>query len=242
MIDLAPLLGQYNGQAHRVVESQEKVATMRLVDTLDEQAFLEELIEKTKPKIRDGRSRHYLIHTPFRYPPLKHGSRFGRRFEPSIFYGGATLDSALAESAYYSFYFMSRSLTSFKEPIINHKTSFSVDLLSSKHVDLTRIQDVEVQAQLAHTSDYSFSQRVGTLMRKHSCLSFSYYSARKPGCINIGVFTIASISDGPHNMLGWEVKQTPDCILFYCSACPDLSESFSVADFSLDGYLPHPSE
>lgn len=240
MIDLASLMGHYSGQAHRVVESQEKAATLRLVDTLDEQAFLEELIEETKTKIREGRLRHYLIHTPFRYPPLKHGSRFGRRFEPSIFYAGATLDSALAEAAYYSFYFMSRSVAPFESPIINHKTSFSVDLVSPKHVDLTQIRDEKIQQQLTHVSDYTYPQRIGTQMREEGCLSFSYHSARKPGGINIGVFTISVIKDEPDNLLSWEVKQTPEQILFFCPTQPGLNASFSVTDFLVNGQLPRP--
>ena len=240
MIDLASLMGHYSGQAHRVVGSQEQAATLRLVDTLDEQALLEGLIEETKPKIREGRLRHYLIHTPFRYPPLKHGSRFGRRFEPSIFYGGATLDSALAEAAYYSFYFMSRSVTPFESPIINHKTSFSVDVVSPMHVDLTQICDEKIQQQLTDVSDYSYTQRVGTQMREAGCQSFSYDSARKPGGINIGVFTISAIQDGPDNLLSWEVKQTPERMLFFCPAQPSLNASFSVTDFLVNGQLPRP--
>lgn len=85
MIELSSLATNYKAQVYRMVESQEKVATMTLVDTLDE------LIEETKPSIRHQKPRHYLIQTPFRYPPLKHGSRFGSRFEPSIFYAGHCL-------------------------------------------------------------------------------------------------------------------------------------------------------
>ena len=35
----------------------------------------------------------YLLRAPWRYPPLRWGSRFGRRFEPGLFYG------ALSEEA-----------------------------------------------------------------------------------------------------------------------------------------------
>ena len=36
---------------------------------------------------------------------LRHGSRFGGRFEPSLFYGARVLETVLAEAAYYRFVF-----------------------------------------------------------------------------------------------------------------------------------------
>jgi hypothetical protein len=41
----------YGGDLWRVVEAQHRAATMRLVDTLEEQALLEELIEEAKPPL-----------------------------------------------------------------------------------------------------------------------------------------------------------------------------------------------
>ena len=73
---IAPL----RGKLVRLVESQEQVATLQLVDTLEEQALLEELIETSKPHLPpSSETLHYLLKTPFRYPPLRWGSRFGRR-------------------------------------------------------------------------------------------------------------------------------------------------------------------
>ncbi len=64
----------------RVAESQQKVATNTLVDTLQEQRILEELLDRVKPPIPyDCQQYDYLVYTPFRYPPLKHGSRFGKK-------------------------------------------------------------------------------------------------------------------------------------------------------------------
>ena len=39
------------GRLVRLVESQEQVATLQLVDTLEEQALLEELLESSKPPV-----------------------------------------------------------------------------------------------------------------------------------------------------------------------------------------------
>ena len=74
-----------SGTLYHLVESQEQFATRQLADMLEEQALLAE----------------NTISLPF----LKMGSRFGRTFEPSIFYGGCSVEVTLAESAYYGFVF-----------------------------------------------------------------------------------------------------------------------------------------
>ncbi|KAF1054386.1 MAG: hypothetical protein GAK43_00903 [Stenotrophomonas maltophilia] len=43
------------GKLVRLVESQEQVATLQLVETLDEQALLEELLETSKPPLPEVR-------------------------------------------------------------------------------------------------------------------------------------------------------------------------------------------
>ena len=59
------------GLAYRLVENQEESATLGYVDTLDEQALLEELIDNIKPRYLKGTGHlHYLLKTPFLYPPL----------------------------------------------------------------------------------------------------------------------------------------------------------------------------
>ena len=59
----------------RGVEAQHRVATMKLVDTLEEQAELERLLEDSKPPLPRGTaSLHYLLMTPFRYTS-RHPSR-----------------------------------------------------------------------------------------------------------------------------------------------------------------------
>ena len=54
------------GEAIRVVESQEQVATNSLVDSLAEQSLLEEMLERSKPPLpADAEGLHYLPATPF---------------------------------------------------------------------------------------------------------------------------------------------------------------------------------
>ena len=93
----------------RAVEAQHQVSTRKLVDSADEQALLEELIDRAKPPDMTGGKTHYLLATPFRYPPLRHGSRFGTRHERGIWYGSETRAAVFAEVAYYRLLFLEGS-------------------------------------------------------------------------------------------------------------------------------------
>ena len=81
------------------MESQHRVSTMKLVDTLDEQELLEILVDGTKPQVPpDCRHLHYLLFTPFRYgAPYPAGSRFRRAgLTPGVFYGSQDAPTAVA--------------------------------------------------------------------------------------------------------------------------------------------------
>lgn len=94
----------------RAVEAQHVVSTMALVDTLAEHAVLEAVIDAGKPAVPpDARHLHYLISTPFRYPPTEAGSRFRGGQDPGVFYGAESLAAACAELAYWRWRFLMES-------------------------------------------------------------------------------------------------------------------------------------
>jgi len=88
----------------RLVEQQGIDGLAPLVEDLDQLARLA-LVEASKPPAPEAQQpntpRHRLLITPFRYPPLRHGSRFGPRQERGIFYGSRCRQGALVEGAYY---------------------------------------------------------------------------------------------------------------------------------------------
>lgn len=100
-------MAEFNPRLHafdvwRAVEGQHRVSTMVLVDTLDEQALLEQLLEQSKPALPETPgSLHWLLFTPFRYPPLPSGSRFRSPTDPGVFYGADTRATACAELGYW---------------------------------------------------------------------------------------------------------------------------------------------
>ena len=141
------------GSALRLVESQEQVATVRLVG-LAEQAVLEDLLEASKPRLpRPAAHLHYLLSTPFRYPPLKYGSRFGRRTEPSLFYGSRALSAVLAEAAYYRFVFWSGMQTAPTKPLATQHSLFSTKITTARGLRLQRPPFAQHHALLAHRGD-----------------------------------------------------------------------------------------
>jgi hypothetical protein len=86
----------------RAVEARHRVSTMVLVDTLDEQALLEHLLDDSKPALPKGQNAlHWLLFTPFGYPPLPNGSRFRGPADPGVFYGAELQRTACAELGYW---------------------------------------------------------------------------------------------------------------------------------------------
>lgn len=84
---------------------------MKLVDTLDEQALLEDEIEATKPPLPPDCARlDYLLATPFRYGRYPGNSRFRREgYSPGVFYASEVVETAVAETAFYRLLFFSES-------------------------------------------------------------------------------------------------------------------------------------
>ena len=164
----------------RAVESQHQVATRRLVDTADEQRVLEALIDGVKPPPRaDGRL-HYLLSTPFRYPPLRHGSRFGRRTSRGIWYGAESLPTVFAEVAYYRLVFLEGTAADLG-PVETGLTTFRARVRTSRGVDLTAPPFEAHRPTLASPVSYDATQALGDAMTAAGVEAFVYPSARDPG-------------------------------------------------------------
>ncbi|MBS0358089.1 MAG: RES family NAD+ phosphorylase [Proteobacteria bacterium] len=177
--------------AIRVVEAQHKSTTRKLVDSEMEHEILESMIETAKPVFsqEDYKKLNYLLWTPFRYPPLKHGSRFGSRYEPSLWYGSLELNTALAEVAFYRLRFIRDTKAELKYCDIS-LTAFSVPVKTSRGIDLTKKPFQTHQEKISSKHDYTDSQKLGSDMRHAAVEAFIYFSARTEKFEkNIGIFT-----------------------------------------------------
>ena len=180
------------GRGFRVAESQEQIATMDIVDSAFEQSRLEELLETNKPPYRDSvDDLHYLLKTPFRYPPLDYGSRFGRPFEKSLFYAAVKMDTALAETAFYRFVFVHDTQVPFPKPVKSQHTLFEVSVKTNNGVKLQSPDWLNVRSQLVDPEDYRFTQAIGTEMREAGVEAFQFISAR---AVQVG---LRSLDDQP---------------------------------------------
>lgn len=171
----------------RVVEAQHILSSRDLVDSWDEHDVLEALIESTKPLVQQ--EKNYLIFTPFRYPPLKYGSRFGRVFEPSIWYGSLALETAFTEVAYYRLKFLNDTSGDLGYLDIS-MTAFTAFLKTSNGIDLSGHPFDKFLEKISNKNTYEDSQLLGTIMRSQSIDAFIYTSARaNNNAKNVGVFT-----------------------------------------------------
>ncbi|WP_454782214.1 RES family NAD+ phosphorylase [Legionella sp. WA2022007384] len=228
---------------HRVVEDQEEVATLSLVNNIEEQGILEELLETSKPKKpEEYEDLHYLLITPFRYPPLQYGSRFGSTFEPSLFYGALNSSTALAETAYYRFVFMSGMKEPYPDNIQMTYSSYTVGIKTAHGVFLNKQPFDAFEKIITSPQYYGDTQKLGTSMRNADVEAFQYISARDPEKgINVALFTPKAFqSKKPISLERWICNITNQEIGFI-SNDTHKRLSFKRDIFLVDGLLPAPA-
>jgi hypothetical protein len=219
------------------------VSTRKLVDSAEEQILLEELIDGAKPPYTTPPRLHYLLSTPFRYPPLRHGSRFGRRHERGIWYGSETRRAAFAEVAYYRLLFLEGTSASL-ELVETQLTAFTVRARSPRGIDLTAAPFDANKRAIASPTKYDATQPLGSAMRAAGIELFRFPSAREPGGVNVGVFDAGVFGNSkPRGFETWHCTATRDRVEL---AKRDFASwaretfSFERQAFLVNGALPAP--
>jgi hypothetical protein len=194
-----------------VVEAQHQVSTRKLVDSAEEQALLEDLIDGVKPPDLTGGRYHYLLFTPFRYPPLRYGSRFGGRHEHGIWYGAETRKTAFAEVSYYRLLFL-EGTRAMLGVVTTPLTAFTVRMRSARGIDLVAAPFDAHRKTIASPVNYTASQALGNAMRVAGVELFRYPSARDgEGGVNIGAFVPTVFGAAkPHKFETWHCTATRD--------------------------------
>jgi hypothetical protein len=170
----------WQGQVWRAVEAQHRVSTLRLVDTLAEQAQLESLLEASKPALPPAPGpRHYLLLTPFRYPSMHPGgSRFRAATDPGVFYGANEPRTACAELGYWRWRFLLDCPDLQRLPALPH-TLFQVGV-AGLGVDLTSAPFNADAALWTAPRDYSACQHLSSQARAARLDLIRYRSVRDP--------------------------------------------------------------
>ena len=228
----------------RIVESQHLISTRRLVDSDREQELLEELLEQSKPplpKATDGL--HWLLATPFRYPPLRHGSRFATKQERGVFYASESLRTAFAEAAYYRLVFLAGTKADLA-PLTMELTSFWAGVRASSGVDLSKEPFSRHRGELASKSTYGATQSLGTAMRTAEVQAFRFVSARdEEGGTNVGVFDPKAIRRAPPKEVRHWSAFVSNEVVEIRSKHPNQPETwvYRAEGFCVDGHLPMPA-
>jgi hypothetical protein len=197
----------------RAVEAQHRVSTLRLVDTLREQALLEELLESSKPSLPAApQGLHYLLITPFRYPP-RHpgGSRFRAAIDPGVFYGADERRTACAELGYWRWRFLTDS------PALQRLTSLPHTLFESLAtalaIDLTQPPFLRKEKVWTAPDDYSACQQLAAAARSAHVQAIRYRSVRDPDHgLCTALLTPSAFDGGPVVEQTWRLSVTRERI------------------------------
>ena len=227
----------------RVIESQHQVSTRKLVDTLAEQALLEDLIDSAKPRDTTNARWHYLLSTPFRYPPLPFGSRFGARRERGIWYGAETVATSMAEVAYYRLLFLDGTAAAL-DSVSVELTAFRVSARTARGVDLVAAPFAAHRRAIASPSRYRATQALGAAMREDGVEMCRFPSARDPEggvCVAVFVPTVFGRST-PQQFQRWQCSASRDVVeMVRRDYTANESLLFPRRAFLVGGRLPAPA-
>jgi hypothetical protein len=162
-----------------MVEAQHTASTMKIVDNSEEQDLLEALLEGNKPpQPVSGQDLDYLLATPFRYYPLRGGSRFRAVNDPGVFYGAETVRTASAELGYWRWQFLKDAVDLDRLEPVAH-TAFSVQV-STQVIDLRQAPFSVDAAAWTHPTDYANTQAIARVARTARVGGIQYQSVRDP--------------------------------------------------------------
>ena len=236
-------LDQLDGVVLRLVEQQGAQATRRTTDSLDEQAWLEDFLEASKPVLPSAEEcavRHRLLLTPFRYRK-RHGSRFATRWERGLFYGSRSRFGCLLEGAYYELVFQDGPERPFPRSTAMRKTLFHVQVRTARGLKLQDHGSRELQARLRDPVDSHFCQGIGRQMREAGIENFEYHSARSvEDVVQVGVITCCVFNSTPFDQVEVQLEANGQDVSIRCLD-DNTVHHFRRQQFEVNGELPQPA-
>lgn len=227
----------YEGECWRFVEAQHKVSTAKLSDNGEDQVILEDLIEKTKPKLPLSCSKlDFLLAASFRYSPYPVGSRFRRANQTEgAYYASETIETAASESAFYRLLFFIESPGTPWPSDASELTAFSVDTSITKLLDLCREPFVNYRPVWTHLTHYEQCQALADEARKEAVQAIKYESVRDPNKgFNIVLLTPDAFScSAPIKRQTWRMILNSSGVRALCEF-PIKTIDFGTTAFSAD--------
>ncbi|HMF69779.1 MAG TPA: RES family NAD+ phosphorylase [Phyllobacterium sp.] len=226
-----------HGASWRLVEAQHRVSTMKLVDTLDEQALLEDELEATKPPVPPACTHlDYLLATPFRYGRYPGNSRFRREgYSPGVFYASEKVETAVAETAFYRLLFFAESPGTPWPRNALEFTAFEARYATTHAIDLTAAPFVEQALLWTHRTDYSACLDLADKAHEAGIELIRYQSVRDPGGgINLALLSCACFAmPNPTRMTTWRLHFSNYGVKAICDS-PEIRLEFSREIFAND--------
>ena len=232
------IVTRYKGEVWRLVEAQHRVSTLKLTDSLDEQALLEKILDQTKPPLPpECEGLDYLLAAPFRYAPYPYGSRFRRAGRTDgVFYASEKVETAVAELSFYRLLFFAESP---ETPFPDQPTDFSafaVPVATAHALDLSGQQFTD--PALRSMTDYTACQRLADQARADGIELLRYRSVRDPaGGFNVALLTAkAFASKKPKTFATWRINVGRHGISALCDF-PVARLAFGTEAFAADPRL-----
>ncbi|MGR3465644.1 RES family NAD+ phosphorylase [Limimaricola sp.] len=175
--DLRP----YRRNVWRVIEGQYRSATMRIVDSFEEQETLEALLEASKPEIpEECRHLDFQFFTPFRYGRYPRASRFRRAGRtPGVWYGAEESLTAICETIWGGLRFFAASPgTPLPRKPVEH-TAVMAEIRAPLAIDLTD-PAFAGQGAWSDPEDYEDCLALADAVRAQGCEVIRYASVRHP--------------------------------------------------------------
>jgi hypothetical protein len=231
----------WSGELWRLVEKQSRVATLKLVDRLDEQAILEAELEDQKPLIpTECRTLDYLLATPFRYTPYPRGSRFRRaRQREGCFYAAERVETAVAEEAFYRLLFFLDAPGARRPTNPQERTAFRVAAETARAIDLTAAPLDRDAAIWRHPTDYGPCQTLADAARTTDIEAIRYRSVRDPDAgANLALLSPAAFrTTRPDQYETWHLFLRDAVVQAVCEM-PRRTLEFPFAAWAIDPRIP----
>jgi len=241
-VDLKALV-QLDGVVLRLVEQQGAQATRRTTDSLDEQAWLEDFLEASKPELPSAEEcavRHRLLLTPFRYRK-RHGSRFATRWERGLFYGSRSRFGCLLEGAYYELVFQNGPEQPFPRSTAMRKALFHVQVRTARGLKLQDHDGRGLQARLRDPVDSHFCQGIGRQMREAGIEAFEYHSARSvEDVVQVGAISCCVFTSTPFDQVEVQLEANEHEVSIRCLD-DNTVHHFLRQQFEVNRELPQPT-
>jgi hypothetical protein len=226
------------GHFWRLVEAQHQISTLKIVDTLEEQALLETLLEESKPALPpECKGLDYLLSTPFRYGAIyPHGSRFRRAGRTlGVYYASEKVETALAEMAFYRLLFFADSPDTPLPSNAAEYTAFSAAIETAAAIDLTAPPLDRDQAVWSDPLRYEPCQSLADAAREAKCQAILYASVRDPRHgRNIALLTATAFAARePIERQTWRIRLSASGVQALCEF-PKIRIGFSREDFDGD--------